>query len=431
MTVDRFGRVGRRDLFALALPAATMAVLAGCGTEGGDARVLTAPGVRRETPPPDLPLSDVVHGMTGFGHALYAAVARPDANAVLSPLSVACAFAMARAGARGAAAAALDRVFGFPAAGPHQAFNALTRRIVTSDGPPPDDEDEDAATRPPVVAVANGLFVQQDATVGAEFLRTLAAQYGAGVRSVDFTAGAAREINAWVDRQTAGRIKKLFDRLSPQTRLVIANAVYLKARWLFPFEEPAGERGAAFTRADGGQVRTDLMRKHEVFPYAAGPGWQAVALPYVRGELAMWVLVPARGTAPGGMLAPDRLREVRDGLADAPVRVAIPRWDFATGLDLEPALRRLGLGAIFDDGADFSGIAPGLSVGQVAHRANITVDEMGTEAAAATGMAMAVSAPAEPVAEVRADHPFAFAIMHTPTATPLFIGHVAEPAAAR
>ncbi|WP_248962149.1 serpin family protein [Sphaerisporangium perillae] len=428
MPIDVPGRMLRREFLAAALVAVAAA---GCGRAGGDSRVLTIEGVSREVPK-DAPVEEVVGGITAFGHALYAAGAKAARNTVMSPLSIAYAFGMARAGAAGATATALDKVFGFPTAGPHSVFNALTREIVTVDGPPPPPErgaERDARSESggPVVGIANGLFTQKGMPVGQDFLRTLAAQYGAGVRPVDFSADAAGTINAWVDEQTAGRIEKLFDRLDPATRLVIANAVYLKADWQHAFAEDDPE-DAAFTRADGSTVRTKLMRQRSALRYAFGAGRQAVELPYAKSELAMWVLVPARGGSPAELLTPQTLRQVAGGLTAGSVGLALPAWDFGTDLDLEPPLRKLGLGAVFDD-ADFSGIAEGLFIGQAVHRANISVDEWGTEAAAVTGLAFPVSGMLGRDVEVRADHPFAFAIVHSPTSAPLFIGHVADPTA--
>ncbi|MET8139433.1 serpin family protein [Sphaerisporangium sp. NPDC005288] len=422
------GRLPRRGFLLAAL-----AALAAAGCGGGDTRVLTASGVGRETPADDAPVAEVVRGVTAFGHALHAAAADAARNAVLSPLSIAFAFAMARAGAAGPAATVLDRVFGFPATGPHTAFNALTRRIVTVQGPPPPpdrraERDAREQSAGPVAGIANGLFAQEGLPVRQEFLRVLAAQYGAGVRTVDFGGDAAGAINAWVDEQTAGRITKLFDRLDPATRVVIANAVYLKADWEHPFAESPPEQGAAFTRADGSIVRADLMRLRTSLRYAEGTGWQAVELPYVKSELAMWVLVPRRGGSPADLLAPGTLGQVATGLRPRAVDLALPEWDFGTGLDLEAPLRRVGLGAVFD-GGDFSGIAEGAFLGQAIHRADISVDKWGTEAAAVTGLAFPTAGLAEQPIEVRADHPFAFAIVHRPTTAPLFIGHVADPTA--
>ncbi|WP_433242047.1 serpin family protein [Streptosporangium sp. CA-135522] len=412
-----------RRLFIALLAIAT---LAACGA--GESRVITARGVERETPA-DAPVARTVRGLTAFGHALLTATAKPGVNAVLSPLSVGYAYGVARAGAAERTGAELDRIFGFPAEGPHTSFNTLTRRIVTVDGPPPapapgatrDAQDGEPAR--PVVGLANGLFTQKGLSVGPEFLRTLAAQYGTGAREVDFTGDARDVIDAWAREQTAGRIKKVFGQLAPETKLVIANALYLKAEWATAFTDPP-EKNASFTRADGTAVRTDLMHRTGSLPYAAGSGWQAVELPYAKSDLVMWILLPRPGGSPADLLAPAVMSEVAAGLRNAPVKIVIPRWDFTTNLDLKEPLRKLGL-----TGSDYSGIVPGAFLDQAVHRATITVDEWGTEAAAVTGLAFPISAMVPPEAEVRADRPFAFAVVHRPTLAPLFIGQVADPTA--
>ncbi|MFI6324190.1 serpin family protein [Nonomuraea sp. NPDC050556] len=373
---------------------------------GASAQFVGAAGVKREIPR-DPPVEETVRGVTAFGHALLSAVAKPGENVVLSPLSIASAYGMARAGAVGATAAELDQVFGFPAKeGPHAAFNALTEQVERSKQ----------------VSVANALFPQQGSPINQDFLRTLAAQYGTGVQTVDFTAGNAVDvINDWADRNTAGRIKKVFEQLDPRTKLVLANAVHLKADWLLPFgKEPT--QNATFTRHDGSTLQTPTMHAMDRFAYAAGKGWQAVELPYQGGQLAMWVLVPSPGGSPGDLLKPETLEQVARGLKGASVDLKLPKWDFATTIDLMPPMEQLGL-----RDSDFSGIAPGLFISQAIHRANITVDERGTEAAAVTALAFEASGPGAMDATVRADHPFAFAIVHKPTRTPLFVGQVADP----
>jgi serpin B len=244
---------------------------------------------------------------------------------------------------------------------------------------------------------------------------------------VDFRSPEAIEIiDAWVREQTADRIKKLFDELDPDTKVVLANAVYFKADWALPFAEHPTTT-ASFTRADGSTVRAPMMRQEGDLRYATSDRWQAVELPYAASGIAMWVLVPTDETTPAELLAPDTFADVATGLAAGRVDLSMPRWDFATDLDLIPPLRDLGMEAPFEQRADFSGMLPGVWIDQAVHRANITVDEWGTEAAAVTGLGFGESAPPPPDVTIRADHPFAFAIVDTNTRTPLFIGHVADP----
>ena len=329
-------------------------------------------------------------------------------------------------------------MFGSPPAGVHEAFNAVTRQVVTTTGPPPPRSaatPKDDQPRPPVVRVGNGLFTGRGFPIGEQFLGTLAAQYGAGVHPVDFKSpDTIKMIDSWVRQQTADRITKLFDKLLPDTRLVLANAVYLRADWAQPFEDPMN---GTFTRADRSTVQVPMMT-HEYgrLRYAAGDGWQAVEVPYAGGQLAMRIMLPSGDRGPGQVLSPDALLSpdvmAAAGAAMRPesVGLTMPSWDFSTDVKLKDVMRKLGVNRAFDqDKADFSGINPELYIGDAVHRATITVDKSGTEAAAVTGLDMVSSSAHVPTVVMRVDRPFAFAIVHGPTATPLFVGHVADPSA--
>jgi serpin B len=411
------------------LAAVTLAAAPGCGARDYGPPVLKAADVERRTPAADAPVDAVSRGLAALGHELARTDAAPGKNWIASPLSIGSAFAMARAGANGETAAEIDRVLGLPAAGGHDAYNAVTRQVVTGDGPPPAPvaKREPGPPRPPTVRVGNALFTQHGLPIGPRFLDTLAAQYGAGVRPVDFASpDAADMINSWVRRETAGRIGKLFDELPGDTKLVLANTVYLRADWARPFTE---SRPDTFRRAGGSTVEVPMMHQEEKLGYAAGDGWQAVEVPYAGGRFAMRILLPSGDRAPATLLAPDAIAAVTAALRPMDVELSLPRWDFTTTIDLTRAMRNLGVTRAFDATADFSGISPGLYIDRAIHRATITVDEWGTEAAAVSGIGMALSAGPQPQVQVRVDRPFAFAIIHGPTRVPLFVGQVADPSA--
>jgi serpin B len=369
-------------------------------------------GVNRADPSPTAPTGPVTRGLIDLGAQLDQLTADRSKNWVASPLSIAYAFSMARAGARGETAAEIDHCFGFPATGRDEAFNALSRQVVPTDP---------RAT----VLIGNALFTSQGFPVGKPFLSTLAAQYGAGVYTVDFRSpNAAKTMNDWVRAQTADRIRKLFDQVDPDTRLVLANAVYLKAEWQrrFDYTDPAD-----FRTADGSIRQVPTMHLETDLRYAWGAGWQAVEVPYAHSDLAMWIMIPDGSGSPDRLLTADSMAAVGAALRPDYLELALPKWDFSTVIDLADPLTQLGVRQAFSPTADFSGIQSGLYINQAIHRADITVDEQGTRAAAATAIGMTVSARVQPTTVVRADHPFAFAIVHRPTGVPLFVGHVANP----
>ena len=379
----------------------------------------------------------LVAGLNAFAADIYRNASVSGHNLVLSPLSIALALSMARAGAGGVTAAEIDKALHFPASGRDAGFNALMQGLKTSDNPPPTPvpgatRDPSKPPADPIVSIANALFASQGLAVGPPYLKTLQSQYGAGVRTVDFGLSNATDvINGWVRKQTAERIKKLFDGLDPATKLVLANAVYLKADWASPFTVEATKK-ESFTLADGSKTSVPMMHNRPTeLRYAQSPLWQAVEIPYSGDRLAMWVVLPSQRASVESVMTAATLTAIGKTLTPDLVNLAMPKWDFATDLDLGQSLQKLGVKVAFGSGAEFSGISPDIFISQAVHRANITVDEYGTEAAAVTGLAFATSGTTRQPKAVTLDHPFGFVIVDKTNNAPIFIGSVADPAAAK
>jgi serine protease inhibitor len=403
--------------FALALTA-----VSGCGgsksvTQQTMPRLVSS-DVERAEATETAAASEAAIGMQRFAHRLLSEHRDllDGPNGVVSSASIGTAFAMLRAGAEGETAAQIDEVLGFPAHDLGPAYNFLTDRWAT--------EGSDA----PELAVANSLFVQNDFDLKRPFLDALARDFGAGVRTVDYTEDAAEVINAWVREQTRDRIQKLFDELPADTRLVLTNAIYVKATWVRQFSGGSTSEGE-FRRAEGGPVQVPFMHQTSYFEYARGAAWSALRLPYKGDELSMWVLLPEGVDDPVELLDPDVLAEATTTATQQRVELALPKWDFQSNVPLTAVLPAMGMPRAFTDRAEFPGISEtDLMIDQVMHRADITVDEKGTEAAAVTGIGMRVtSMPSAPQATFDADHPFAFVVLHDATGAPLFEGVVGDP----
>lgn len=371
---------------------------------------------------------------SAFALDLYAALSEGnDDNLVFSPYSAAVALAMTREGARGQTATEMDAVLHADLAGGDLAavFNALEQSLAAIPGEYPQGED----TIELELATANQLFGQSGFGFDEAFLGQLAAEYGAGMRLVDYEnepEPARQLINEWVGEQTRDRIPELIPQgvIDELTRLVLTNAIYLKAPWMLPFEEAATSDGV-FTRLDGSEVTAPFMRQQASFRHAAGDGYSLVELPYVGGQLSMLVLVPDEGRfaeVEAGLDAAG-VAALRDSLVGGEVVLALPRFEFRTQSALKPILADLGMPTAFTGDADFSGITSEaeLLIQDVLHEAFISVDEEGTEAAAATAVVVGLtSAPAEPV-ELTVDRPFLFLIQERETGATLFMGRVTDP----
>lgn len=255
--------------------------------------------------------------------------------------------------------------------------------------------------------------------------------YGAPLWEVDFLRdpeGARGTINRWAEEETRGRIKDLVPPrgITEDARLVLANAVYFKAAWVFPFPEGA-THDAPFYLPDGQEVLVPTMTVTAPLGYAAGDQYQALELPYVGGQTSLLILLPDPGRFEEfeQALNSETLAEIIENLHGAQVRLLLPRFTFRAKFELAQALgEELGMRDAFSRLlADFLGITGrrDLRIDQVFHQAFVNVNEAGTEAAAATAVVMMTLGPPPKAIEVRVDRLFLFLIRDRETGTILFL----------
>jgi len=372
---------------------------------------------------------DAVAGMAAFARDLWDTLPG-DRNLALSPYSIAVALAMTANGALGVTKQQmLDVLHVSSLSAYNRGLAALTQEIEDLAGPVTlaDGKHGEIA-----LASVNQLFGDRATTWQEAFLTVLAKEYGAGMRAVDFRHDPEQArvlINGWTSDQTHDRIPQIlpYGSVDQLTRLVLVNALYLKAPWQTPFDELSTKNGP-FHRADGTVVRVPMMSTDpEAATYVSGPGWRAGRLPYAGGNLAMTVALPERDGEEAA------LRSLLDGgLAgngSPGLALTMPRWTYRVATDLVEPLEKLGMERAFGPQADFSAMTTdaALEVSDVLHQTFIAVDEAGTEAAAATAVVMReLSLPVSRY-ELVLDRPFLFVLHDTAHGTPLFVGRVADP----
>ncbi len=362
----------------------------------------------------------------------------PMGNAVLSPFSIQSALAMAYAGADGVTRDEMRRVLHYPADETqlHAGFAALRAAL------------DDIARRsgggfsdPITLTLANGLFAEKTHSVHPAFLELVRRHYGASPQEMDFVAdadGARREINAWIEGQTGGRFRNLSPSIDPLTRLVLVNAIYVKAPWADPFRE--GDTQPRPFHVYGGAPRTrPTMLRQAYCGYRKGRGYSAVTIPYTGGELHLLVLVPDTTDGLAAVersLTAARLRQLA-AAASRKVLLYLPKFRFEPPLlALRDALMELGMPTAFDRptrSANFERMAPRhgeryLFLADVCHQTFFALDEKGTEATATTLIITPQGAvpTAKPI-ELKVDRPFLFAVQHRASGACLFFGRVSDP----
>ena len=375
-------------------------------------------------------LKDISGNNTDFALDLYKKLAEKDGNLFLSPLSITAAMAMTYAGARAETATEMEKVLRFPQ--DDSSFHELLGRLVRHLG---------GKTRQASgyeLSIANRLWGQKGYPFLESFLALIRTAYGAGLAEVDFrdaTEEARKRINRWVEASTKERIKKLLKPgiLNKGTRLVLTNAIYFKGDWAEQFDK-GSTRVASFFLAGGGKVDVNLMYRMGKFAYAETADAQILELPYKGDEVFMVIFLPKERE---GLQALEQ--RLSRGLLETNVEferevlLHLPRFKVTCEFGLKNTFEALGMVQPFERRrADFSGMAAlqpdeRLFISAIVHKAFVEVNEEGTEAAAATAVAMGFISPPPPPIVFRVDHPFLFAIRHRATGTVLFLGRVTHP----
>jgi serpin B len=375
-------------------------------------------------------LKNLADGNSAFALDLYQALRGMEGTLFYSPYSISQALAMTYAGAAGDTATQMADTMHFtlPPTQFHPAWNSLDLAL-SSRGQDAKGKDEKGFR----LHVVNAIWGQQDFPFLASFLDTLAQNYGAGLRVMDFIGSPEPSrvtINQWVSEQTEDRINDLIPpgAINTLTRLVLTNAIYFNAAWRYPFEENATADGP-FTLLNGQKITVPMMHETEALRHAKGDGYQAVELAYDGNDLSMVILLPDKLDAFEAALDSQKVNSIIQSLQGGEVALTMPRFEFDSSFSLKSKLAEMGMPVAFNSEADFSGMdgKRDLCITDVIHKAFVSVDEAGTEAAAATAVIVGATAmPLEPVT-ITLDRPFIFLIRDIATGTILFIGRVVNP----
>jgi serpin B len=362
-----------------------------------------------------------------FTFDLYGELSKQPGNLFYSPYSISTALAMTYAGARTQTATEMEEVLHFSLGQQtlHTAFNATDVALAKRKSEVSSNSERPQTGSGFELTLVNQAWGRKGYAFLDSYLDVIAQNYGAGLFLLDFAQSeqARGTINSWVQEQTRDRIKNLLPKgsIDGSTALVLTNAIYFKASWQQTFDKSKTAPGNF--RAATGDVSVDMMHGDPKTDYAAVGGTQMLSLPYVSTNVSMLLILPPEGDATIDVETFDALQAA---LSEHQVVLSLPKWSFESENALKAPLTALGMEAAFG-AADFSGMDGhgGLYIDEVYHKAFVAVDEQGTEAAAATAVALNESASV-PVT-LTFDRPFLFAIYDEPTGQVLFFGRVEEP----
>lgn len=345
-----------------------------------------------------------------------------EQNVFISPLSILLALAMAYNGAVGDTNLAMADAMEFSGMDMeelNQGFSDLMVSILNGD--------------PSVqINIANSIWSRLGFDPEEDFVDINKKYYSSEVKELDFSdPGAVDTINGWIEDATEEKIKKMLTEIPGDVVMYLINAIYFKGDWTYPFEEEATYE-EDFNLEDGSKKSVEMMHIVEHYDYIAGENFGMVRLPYGDEKFSMYIVLPDEGVAVDsivGFLDSYYYDNLRNSMVEKEIRLAMPKYKMEYGVKvLNDVLTELGMGIAFGPEADFSGINPGIFISKVMHKAVIEVNEKGSEAAAATVVAMVESAmPVDEMIEFTVDRPFFFVIADDRSGAILFIGKVVEP----
>jgi serpin B len=407
--------------------------------------------------------------INALGIDLLRTINKSESYILLSPYSIQCALAMAYAGAEGETKTEMARVLHYPPddAEIHGSFAALRTRLAAicrqsaaaaerfnrrmkqgrdqergRNAEWPEAFEIRGEADPTALSVANWLFLQTGFEVREPFVSLLKSDHGVLIESLDFgldPAGKAHYINAWIEEQTRKRIQNLIPpgALDSLTRIVLANAIYLKAPWSKPFNKAATVE-MPFRLQSGETIMVPTMTARLGVGFSKREGFVVLALPYDSGDLQFIILMPdsIQGLTELTKKLNPKLLEECSTLAGREVILHMPKFRIDPPvMQLGKDLQALGLKSPFDiphGSANFEAIAPRrkddyLAISEVFHKTFLDIDEEGTEATAATALGFVEMGISEMPAELFIDRPFFFAIQHRISGACLFMGKLVDP----
>ncbi|XP_059354672.1 leukocyte elastase inhibitor-like isoform X1 [Carassius carassius] len=380
-------------------------------------------------------MEDVSRANSLFALDLYRALSASNAegNMFFSPLSISAALSMVYLGARGETYEEMAKVLSFSSVSDvHSHFETLTSTI-------------NSPSASYILKLANRLYGEKTFSFLPEYLESTLKLYHADLQAVDFI-GASDEsrqlINKWVEEQTENKVKDLLKpgMLTGMTRLVLVNAIYVKANWMHTFKATeTKEMPFKINQNESRPVQMMYQKKLFTFRYIPEYEVQVLELPYKQKELSMLILLPNEtqdGSDPllklESELTLDKLLDwtERDEMTMQMIKVHLPKFKLEVESSLSEILQKMGMSSVFQETkADLTGMSSkgGLFLSAVIHKAFIEVNEKGIEATAATAVILLGSCRQTEFQSFTADHPFLFFIRHNTTNSVLFLGRFRGP----
>lgn len=358
----------------------------------------------------------IVQRHNTFGFNVFRELCKDGGNVFISPPSIALALSMTYNGAQGETRLAMAKALSIEGI-PLEDVNAASEKMLALlQGADPDAE----------LLVANSIWARKGVEFKEKFLQDNEQFFSAQIEVLSFDELALKAINDWVSRNTGGKIPTILDQIDPLHIMFLINAIYFSAEWSEPFN-PDLTRELQFTLRNGTKKMHPMMSMTNAVkvPYLETSQFQAVRLPYGEsGRLGMYVFLPQDIDEFIKDLSIKNWNSWIQGLREEEVSIVLPKVKLEYSKRLNEVLSALGMGIAFTPVADFGGMVNGgARIDFVDHKTFLNIDEKGTEAAAATVVAIMRGSKFH----MRVNRPFFFAIVDSESGSMVFMGLVENP----
>jgi len=372
-------------------------------------------------------------GMTAFAFDFYKdlSLENKGENVCFSPVSLNIALSMVYAGARGNTAQEMGKVLKFPLNLEvfYSEFESYYNNLLGFEN------DTNVEFN-----MANKIFVEKTYDLLESYKKDINRYFKGAFEEVDFRRWynvVEKNINKWVEEMTREKIKDLLPEgtLDAMTRMVLVNALYIKSKWVHPFEKERNVEKDFYVDTKN-KVRTTFMTQQiRGIKYVSTKEYAAIELPYTSKNLSLVIIKPHNSTADiihTRVPSANVYYEILQRMKPEYVYMEIPKFKTESSFSLADLLKQKGMKSAFMS-ADFSGMSgrKDLEISEVIQKVFFEIDEKGTEAAAATAVVMRLTSSG-PVDMDRplpfiANSPFVFILKENISHTPLFIGQYVSP----
>jgi len=363
------------------------------------------------------PLRNTVNGNNTFAFELLKNVFSTQKNTFISPYSISSALAMTYAGAKNETERQMNKVLHYnqKQANTHQGFFEINNELAKT-------ASDSSVLK---LSIANALWKSEKLELKKDFLNLTKQFYNASI----FTLQGAKPINDWAFKNTNGKISEIVNEENiKNASLVLTNAIYFKVDWSSTFDAKDTKK-EAFKSVDGTENDVEMMyQNNKSVNYYNDDNCQVLEMPYKGEKVSMYIILPNEKSNINELVKSIdniQLSEYKNNLQKHEVKIFLPKFKFTSEFQLEKTLANMGMPDAFSAQADFSGMADGLNINEVIHKAFIAVNEKGSEAAAVTSVAVGRSIPE--IFTFKANRPFLFVIGDKRTDSILFIGTVINP----